>query len=269
MTEIDQRIETSKVDADYALRVFSPAEIAKGVHRNFVGGRWDDLGRHQFDFLLGEGLQPAHTFVDVGCGSLRAGRHLIDYLDPGNYYGIDANVSLLQAGYDVELSDEQRSRMPIANLRANDRFDADFGVEFDMAIAQSVFTHISLNHIRLCLYRLAKSMSPGGRFFATFFEEPRSVPLDEIVNRPMQKQPRFSERNIYWYYRADLRWVAKSGPWDVRYVGSWGHPAGQRMIEFTRIPDDVWQARTRRPAPTKPNVVTRGRRWAARRISPD
>jgi hypothetical protein len=33
------------------------------------------------------------------------------------------------------------------NLVANERFNTDFGVTFDIAIAQSVFTHVSLNHI--------------------------------------------------------------------------------------------------------------------------
>jgi hypothetical protein len=39
-----------------------------------------------------------------------------------------------------------------------------------MAIAQSVFTHVSLNQMRLCLYRLARVMRPGGTFYATFCE---------------------------------------------------------------------------------------------------
>jgi len=64
--------------------------------------------------------------------------------------------SLPVAGYANELDDAGRARLPSKNLRATDRFDADFGVEFDMAIAQSVFTHVSLNWIRLCLARVAQ-----------------------------------------------------------------------------------------------------------------
>jgi hypothetical protein len=37
----------------------------------------------------------------------------------------------------------------VANLRSTDRFDNDFGVAFDVAIAQSVFTHMPLNMMRL------------------------------------------------------------------------------------------------------------------------
>ena len=50
-------------------------------------------------------MQPGLRFLDVGCGSLRAGRFISQYVDPGNYYGIDINHSLLVAGYDAELDD--------------------------------------------------------------------------------------------------------------------------------------------------------------------
>ena len=99
------------------------------------------MGKLQRDFLIEQGLKPEHRFLDVGCGSLRAGVRLVDYLEPGHYHGLDINPEVIRLGYDDELSDEQRERLPSTNLHATDRFDADFGVKFDMAIAQSVFTH--------------------------------------------------------------------------------------------------------------------------------
>ena len=102
-----------------------------------------------------------------------------------------------------------------------------------MAIAQSVFTHIPLNQMRLCLYRVAKVMRPGGRFYVTFFEHGRKFPLDQAP----KTRNRWTERNTFWYYRADLRWVAERSPWKARYIGDWDHPDGQRMMEYTRLPD--------------------------------
>ena len=78
------------------------------------------------------------------------------------------NATLLED--DVEFSDELREKLPRENLRATDRFDCDFGVQFDFAIAQSLFTHIPLNDIRLCLVRLGRQgrgnphLSPRERF---------------------------------------------------------------------------------------------------------
>jgi SAM-dependent methyltransferase len=263
MVRIEQRIETTPAAPDYANRKFSEREIAAGYHREFVGGMWDEVGQLQVSFLKEQGLRPTHRLIDIGAGAFRAGRHLVDYLDPGNYFAIDANLGLLESGYGIELSEEQRKRLPVSNLRANDRFDTDFGVQFDMAIAQSVFTHLSLNHLRLCLYRLAKSMRPGGRFYVTFFEERRTTPIDAVVRPNENSRPRFHERNVFWYYRDDLKWPASGLPWTYRYIGRWGHPRGQRMVEYMRS-DAPLHAST-----TAPSLAHRGRRWLARRISPE
>jgi SAM-dependent methyltransferase len=273
MTEIERRIETPRavVSPEYSQREFTAEQIQQGRYRDFVGGRWDTHGLHQLRFLREHGLRPDHRFLDVGCGALRAGRHLVDLLEPGHYYGVDANLALLRAGYEIELTDEQRERLPVTNLRANDRFDVDFGVEFDMAIAQSVFTHISLNHIRLCLYRVAKVMPPGGRFFATFFEELDDIPVDTVVQRPRSRRPKLTEQNVFWYYRDDLRWASSFGPWRFRYIGKWDHPAGQRMVEFTRVTEAEAAAARRRARRSGRLVrsIRRGRRWAAHRLLPD
>ena len=214
---------------DYA-RPLTEEELDRGWHRVWAGGKWDVMGPKQLEFLAGEGLLPAHRLLDVGCGPLRAGIHFAGYLEPGNYYGIELNGSLLDAGYERELTPELRDRLPRDHLRATDRFDCDFGVAFDYAIAQSLFTHVSLNHIRLCLFRVAQRLTPEGRFYATFFEAPKGHPLDA----PLAGGRRWTERNAYFYYRRDLRWAARWAGCEMRYIGDWDHPAGQRMVEFRR-----------------------------------
>lgn len=304
MTEIEHRVEVDAVltNPDYSGREFSAEDIENGEHRQFIGGVWDSHGHRQLEFLTSHGMLPEHRLLDVGCGCFRAGRGFIDYLDPERYYGIDANHSLLVAGYDIELNDAQRAKLPPEHLRATDRFAADFGVEFDFAIANSVFSHVSLNHIRLCLYRLGPVMKPGGSFFATFFERKADFPLDKVTTTRKGKGY-FTEKNLYWYYRRDLRWASTFGPWKFNYIGDWGHPANQKMIEFVKLTDDevaerqakaqqakhaklAGQARkaqqAKQPAPKpkpapqpapQPSVVAdlrkhlgRGKRWARRTL---
>lgn len=271
MSTIEHVVETPPRIPDYSGREFTPKDIKRGKHRAYIGGRWgwDENGQNQLDFLIGQGLKPGHTFLDVGCGCFRAGRFLVDYLEPEHYYGIDANLGVMQAGYDYELSDAQRAKLPTTNLRANDRFLCEFGeTRFDYAIAQSVFTHVSLNHIRLCLARLAQSMNPGGKFYATFFEQPPGTRLDILDPRGRYV---FPERNPYWYYRKDMRWAAESSPWTFRYIGNWGHSHRQMMIEFTRTDDEVGPAARRANAPGASlagKVIRRGRKSLARRIAP-
>ena len=50
-------------------------------HREAVGGLWDEMGRLQFDFLVAQGLQPHHKMLDIGCGSMRGGRHFVNHLE--------------------------------------------------------------------------------------------------------------------------------------------------------------------------------------------
>lgn len=269
LTEIARLVETKAFTPNYSGQTFTEEEIRAGAHRRFVGGNYDSHGATQLRFLTEHGLRPEHCFLDVGCGSLRAGRHLVDYLQPGHYYGIDANVDLIQAGYDIEMSEEQRNRLPAGNLRANDRFNGDFGIQFDMAIAQSVFSHVSLNHVRLCLFRMATVIKPGGKFYATFYEQPRRTPVDKIIVNPQNPKPRLTERNVFWYYRADIAWAASIGPWKFRYIGDWGHPHGQKMAEFIRLDDSGrLGGLTDRLSPAVAQFTTRGRRWVARKIAP-
>jgi hypothetical protein len=126
--------------------------------------------------------------------------------------------------------------VPPDNLRLTSRFECDFGVAFDTALAVSVFTHLPLNHIRLCLFQVAAVMVPGGSFFATYFPADDAVPFDETVRQKATRT--FAEHDPYHYLPSDLAWAATSvAPWDVKPIGDWGHPRGQHMIEFVRQAD--------------------------------
>ena len=69
-------------------------EAAVGSHTR---EEWLKIGQLQFDYLVGHGLQPGDRMLEIGCGNLRAGRLFIDYLGPGNYYGIDISPEILLA----------------------------------------------------------------------------------------------------------------------------------------------------------------------------
>jgi SAM-dependent methyltransferase len=197
--------------------------IEAGQHRRLVGGRWDQIGRIQLDFLVAEGLRPEHVLIDIGCGALRAGVHLIRYLEPGNYYGIDINPSLLRAGRWELAQAGLADRCASDKLRATDDFDCDFGRLCDYALAQSLFTHISLSQIERCLERVAGVMKPGGRFFASY-----------NGLRPGRRLARPSTRDPFRHAYDDLAAAGAPGVWSTRYIADWGHPRGMRMIEYRR-----------------------------------
>lgn len=211
-------------------------QIVAGGHRRAVGGSWTRIGQLQLEFMQQAGLRPDSYLLDVGCGALRGGVHFVRVLDPGHYFGVDMNASLIRAGREKELVEAGVSdRVPEGNLRVTDLFDCDFGVPFDFAIAVSVFSHLPLNQIRVCLERLGAAMAPGGRFYATFFEVPEGTPLDRPVEQ--RRVTTYSYRDPFHYSVADMTWAGASagGAWQPRHLGDWGHPRGQQMMEYTRI----------------------------------
>lgn len=212
-------------------------QIAAGWHRTWIGGLWEEMGRLQLDYLVAEGLEPGLNLLDVGCGCLRGGVHFVRHLDPGRYFGIDVSAPLLDAGYDLELAAVGLcDRLPRRNLLANGSFEAwRLGATFDFALAQSVFTHLPANFIRRCLIELARSMVPGGRFYATYFECPDDRPdALELVHQPGGITS-YLDRDPYHYRARDLFWLAEGLPWRVEQVGEWGHPRAQRMVRFVRV----------------------------------
>jgi len=237
-------------------RELSDEMIKAGRHRELVGGQWDAVGRHQSDYLISQGLMPHHRLLDVGCGSLRGGIHFVDYLDAGNYYGIDHSEDLMMAGWEHELPVEHQPKLPKENLLANGSFRVgDFGQTFDYALAQSLFTHIGLSQVRLCFYRVAQVLKPGGKFYATFFEEPEGTPIDAPGGGV-----RRSYRNPYWNFAADLEWASSFAPLEYKYIGDWNHPSNQKIAVFTRI-----SRRTGRPRLQLRRAIAAGHRSGTNR----
>jgi hypothetical protein len=215
---------------------FTAEELAAGAHHEKVGGMWDALGELQLSFLRVQGLRPGMKLLDMGCGCLRGGVRFISYLDAGNYFGIDRDPALLAAGYDFELARRGlQERLPRANLLQDETFAARrFGVEFDMAVALSLFSHLSWNSIRRCLAEVAVVMKSGAPFYATFFECPEDRPAAARWIQEPGGVTTYIDRDPYHYRMADLVACAGGLPWRCERVGDWGHPRAQRMVRFVR-----------------------------------
>jgi len=218
----------SKYDAEQ----LSPEDIRTKRHREFVGGMWEEMGRHQFDYLVAEGLQRRHKLLDVGCGSLRGGLHFIDYLDAGNYFGIDINQSLIDAAH-LELKEAGLTgKRPV--LMVDDRFDfSEFGEQFDFMLSVSVFTHLPLNNIVRCLKNASTCLSVGGAYYATFFEAPFDAHLDDIRHAPGGILTHY-DSNPFHYSTGEIGIMAGLAGLQVSIPGEWGHPRNQRMALFKK-----------------------------------
>lgn len=139
-------------------------------YRAYVGppAQWDFMGATQFRLLTALGLREHHKLLDLGCGSLRAGRLLMMYLTPGHYCGIEPNAWLIEDAITRELgADMVALRAP--RFLHRDDFDATgFGEQFDFIVAQSVFSHTGPEMVTQAFDQCAAVLATGGLIVATF-----------------------------------------------------------------------------------------------------
>lgn len=195
-------------------------------HREYVGGMWEEIGRLQFDFLVARGLTPQSVLLDVACGSLRLGRLVIPYLEPSHYLGIEKEEDLVRAGLEKEL-DPQIAAQKRPEFVISSEFEFDrFSRSADFAIAQSLFTHLPADRIRLCLRKLGSALAADGRFYATFFE----------CERPVKNPRDPHDHGFFRYTRADMIAFGRDAGYTAEYLGAWNHPRGQVMVEYRPRP---------------------------------
>jgi len=200
--------------------------VQKLGHRNYVGGSWEMMGEKQFNFMKQQGLQPHHVFLDVACGAFRGGVHFIRYLDCDNYLGIEKEKALIEAGIEREVGKEfYHGRIPEVVLSSEFEF-SKFSKKPDYALAQSLFSHLNAHDIQLCMKRLREFVGTSCRFYATFNEV-------KLIRRMLIPNPRESHpHSFFGYTRRDMIGFGTEHGWKPRYIGDWGHPRKQKMMEY-------------------------------------
>lgn len=176
----------------------------------------------QFNLLTYLGLREHHVLLDIGCGSLRAGKLFIPYLLPGNYYGIEPEQWLLNDGICYEIGQSQIAlKRPVFSHDRSFTLSA-FHRQFDYVIAQSIFSHASEAQIRQCLDEARQVMTPLSVFAATYLQGQSNYQGDDWVYPACIP------------YTADhLRHIAEDH--GLRYVPiSWPHPNGQTWVLLVR-----------------------------------
>jgi SAM-dependent methyltransferase len=188
-----------------------------------IGGRWDEIGALQFEFLRREGLRPDQTMLDFGCGALRGGRHFIRYLDPGRYCGVDISSTVLAVGRRVVAAEQLTAKEPALQLVADTRFDWFVDRLFDVILAQSVFTHMLPADLSDVFAHVPRIMAPHSVFYATCY-----LGTDSLWRR-------MTGTTFAYPFELFTTLAAPHGL-DVRLlpVERYPHPYGTRMLAITR-----------------------------------
>lgn len=135
-------------------------------YKGFVGNpkHYDLIGKIVFELLLNCGLKPEHKLLDMGCGSLRIGKYLIQYLNDYNYFGIEPNKWLIESRYkDINLLRKNYS------INYNNQFDLQcFNEKFDFILANSIFVHASQLQTNKCISQIPLVLKNNGKFIFSF-----------------------------------------------------------------------------------------------------
>ena len=204
-------------------------------HRRTIGNfeLWDELGQLQFDFMVEHGLKPEHKLLDVGCGPLRGGIKFINYLEPGNYYGVDKRADVIDESNRVEIPQNGLAPRRPTLLAIEDFGFSRLGEKFDFALAQSVFTHLHLNSIVRCLVNMDTALVDGGVFYATFFLNEQGRANLEDLNQTSEVVTHF-DHDFYHYDVASFEWACEGTGLVPEYLGSWNNPRNSKMMSFTK-----------------------------------
>src|SRR6266513_1425561 len=70
--------------------------LPRGLRARSYVGTDEVSGQLQLELLKRQGCLPKSKVLEIGCGRLHAGLPLMQYLDKGNYVGVDPNEWLRQ-----------------------------------------------------------------------------------------------------------------------------------------------------------------------------
>jgi SAM-dependent methyltransferase len=149
---------------------------APGDHLEYVGPReeYDLMGAMQFSVMCTLGLRHGHRLLDIGCGSLRAGRLFIPYLHPGGYTGLEPNRWLVEDAIEKDLGQELMTlRTP--TFVYNETFDVSGLDPFDFVIAQSIASHTGPAMTKALIASVRDALAPSGLAAVTFVHGPRDT----------------------------------------------------------------------------------------------
>jgi len=196
---------------------------ASRSHAGAVGSKtresWLKIGQLQFDYLLGHGLKPGMQMLEIGCGNLRAGRLFIDYLDAGNYHGIDISPEILLAAQDTIAEFGLQRKLPHLTLVRDMRFAFLPAGQFDVVHAHSVFSHSPVEVIDECLASIGRVMAAGGFFDFTF-------------DRTTGEEHHVLREDFYYRTETLMALAARHGL-RARYMADWaelGHPQSKIRV---------------------------------------
>ena len=126
---------------------------------------WKMKRDFQIQFLKAMGLNQNDLFLDIGCGTLRGGIPVIEFLDEGNYYGVDVRESVIVEGRKELYEAGLESKNPTL-LATEDVGQLTIAQKFDFIWAFSVLIHLTDEILQDTISLASRHLSSEGVFYA-------------------------------------------------------------------------------------------------------
>lgn len=207
-----------------------------GWHRVIPGGHWAEGGEWMFQLLKRQGLQPSDFVLDAGCGSLSSGRHLLAFLERDHYWAFDSNPALMMAGLNMELPREGLYSGRGHFLQSQDFALAGVSDPIKIALSEGFFSRLPLNRVAQCIAAVVRCLEPGGRYYATWFENPEPTTFGPIERGGFTT---YSDVEPYHYSFAMMASICEAvGACAHRIdnvaAAGCAHPRGESLMLITR-----------------------------------
>lgn len=149
-------------------------------------GAWQESQRFQFDFLRSQGLSASDELLDLGCGPLRAGLVLVEYLEAGHYVGVDVRPRVIAE------AQRQVARRGLSSKHPRVLVSTTFGRDelgdrrFDVVWAFQLLYHLTDDQVTDCMVEIAGRLTRSGVAYANVNS---SVPSGAWKQFPYLQRP--------------------------------------------------------------------------------
>lgn len=175
------------------------------------------------------------VFLDIGAGDIVLGDQTEELGMPEIFFAQDLSTPSLEEG----LKRLRKSGFPTGHIVTLSSLDFNFEAipreSIDLAFSNSLFSHLSLNSILLCLENLGPRMKSGSAYLSSMIVAPEGSHKTSVswpyAGGTIRSYP---TSDPYHYSNQTIQALSSLNPFfEVAKIHEYGHPF-QKLVEFKR-----------------------------------